>query len=142
VTSTHVIVDHTENLEKIKVEEAYEKVVAWLAKSGGKIDKKKTLKPNFIQANHGSYRTVSGWAKNAKKIMKFYLTSTETGTHLRLTIEPTLMNLQDVVSWRSEAERNWTELADELWLEFGIYGKSILEEKSWGKAPPNSCSGE
>lgn len=135
MASEQIIVDYTENLEKINLEEAYERIVAWIAKSGGKIDKKKTVRPNLIQAKHGSYRTISGWAKNAKKIMKFYLTPTETGTRVRLTIEPTLMNLQDVISGRREAERNWTELADELWLEFGFYGKSVIKEKSWGKAP-------
>jgi hypothetical protein len=135
MASTNVVVDQIRDIENISAEEACERIVAWLTKGGGKVDDKRSKKPNFVQAKHGSYKTISGWAKNAKKVMKFYLTPMESGVHVRVTIEPTSMNQQDVVSWRTEAERNWTELLGELWLEFGAHSESILEEKSLGLAP-------
>jgi len=135
MTSTNIIVDQIRDIENINNEEAYERIIAWLAEGGGKVDDRKNKKPSFIQATHGSYRTISGWAKNAKKIMKFYLTHMETGVYVRVTIEPTALNLEDVNSWPTEAERNWTELLSELWLKFGIYGESIVGETSFGLAP-------
>lgn len=134
MASTDVIVDQIRDLEKISADEAWERIVVWLTKRGGKVDDKRSKKPDFLQARHGSYWTISGWAKNAKKVMKFYVTTMESGVHVRVTIEPTLTNQQDVVSWRTGAERNWTELLGELWLEFGAHSESILEEESLGLA--------
>jgi hypothetical protein len=113
-----VVVDQIREIEKIGVEEACERIVAWLTKRGGKVDDKRSKKPNFIWANHGSHWTVCGWKKNAKKVMQFYLTPMESGVHVRVTIEPTSINTQDVIHFWTDAERNWTELADEFWLEF------------------------
>jgi hypothetical protein len=135
MASTKIIVDQLRDIKNINAEEAYERIIAWLTESGGKIDDKRSKKPSFIQATHGSYRIISGWAKNAKKIMKFYLTPMETGVNVRVTIEPTALNLQDVISWSTEAERNWMELLSELWLKVGIYGEGTLEEKSLGLGP-------
>lgn len=98
-------------------ERAFQIIQAWLTFEKATV--KQSQPPYYIEASHGRRLQTMGWRKDARKTIKFQISTWAPTIHVTVEIIPASLNRADVNNRLEEARANWDDLLSSLWTLFG-----------------------
>ena len=115
-------------------ERVFQIIQAWLKFEKATV--KQSQPPYYIEASHGRRLQPMGWRKDARKAMKFQVSTWAPSIHVTVDVIPASLNRQDVNNRLEEARANWDELLSTLWTLFGptaSVGSLLTHQTDWNK---------
>jgi len=97
---------------------------------------KQSQPPYYIEASHGRRLQTMGWRKDARKTIKFQISTWAPSIHVTVDINPASLNRADVNNRIEEARANWDDLLSTLWTLFGpvdSIGSLPTHQTDWNK---------
>jgi hypothetical protein len=101
----------------------------WLTKERARIRRSSYL--SSISAVHGTWLTMKGWSRNAKKKMFIRVRDHGSAVEVLIDLEPSALYSGDVLAQQEIAGANWEELAVDLWRHLGDSSAAPTEKVDW-----------